>query len=61
MTLKVQITCWKLETPILERSMTIHQGLGKMLACKLYVRKVSTVQTMLKIFTKRLNTLLLHV
>lgn len=39
--------------PNLERSMTICQGLEKMLACKINVKKASTIQTMLIISTNK--------
>lgn len=53
MTLKVQmITCLEVDLD-LERNRTVQQDLGEMFAYKLHVKKASTIQTVLKVFTKQ--------
>lgn len=53
MTLEMQtVTCLEID-PDLERNMTVWQGLGKMLPCRVCVKKASTIQTVLKVFTEQ--------
>lgn len=49
------VTCLEFD-PDLERNMTVRQGLGKMLPCRVCVNKTSAIQTMLKVFTELLNS-----
>lgn len=58
MMLKAQIGGMLEIDPNLERSMTVHHGLWKMLAGKLHVLEASTIQTCLCIFFLQKNKIL---